>query len=69
MDIEQRIFELFDGPDTSTGTIVATIVREFGISEQEAFETGRKVLRERGTPNLARAQAALDRMAANIPYI
>jgi hypothetical protein len=64
MDMEQRIFELYGGPDTRPRTIASTIMREFGLTEDEAYQAARKVLRERGTPRTARARKALDEARA-----
>lgn len=70
MDMEQRIFELL-GDGWMTGQqLAAVITREYdGVSEDEAIAAAVKVIRERGTPRLAEAREALDRVAAAIPYI
>lgn len=58
-DIEQRIFELLDGPNTTS-----QIARELGMTFEETYPLVIKVLDERGTPNLAAVSRALDRLDA-----
>lgn len=58
-DIEQRIFELLGEPNTTP-----QIARELGMTFEEAHPLVMKVLRERGTPNLAAARRAIDRLDA-----
>ena len=58
VDIEDRIFEML-GRDMWTPDIAA----ELGISPKETLPMVLKVIEERGTPNLAAARQAIDRLA------
>jgi hypothetical protein len=59
---ERRAFELFGEPCMRARPLTATVAREFGLTEEEASEIARKVLRQYGTPRLAAAKEALRRL-------
>lgn len=61
INVEDRIFELL-GEDKDAPEIIDTVMAEFGLTWDEAKEMGLKVIRERGTPRLARAREAIDRL-------
>lgn len=61
MNAEDRIFEML-GEDKDAPEIVDAVVAEFGLTRDEAREMGLKVIKERGTPRLARAREAIDRL-------
>ena len=63
VQIEERIFELFGNDYITAPEISATIALEFGVSEDEALDAARKVLRERGTPRRVRIRETVDRLA------
>jgi hypothetical protein len=68
MDIEDRAYQLFDEPLTFS-EMAARIAREFGVTEDEAFATMRKVHDERGTPGSARVHEHLARVRELIEQI
>lgn len=57
--IEQRIFEMLGEYKT-----VPEIADELGMDPDEAMPVVRRVLRERGTPQLVEMARSLDRLAA-----
>jgi hypothetical protein len=61
MDIEQRIFELL-GEDRDAPDIIDTVAAEYGVERNKVKEMCLRVIRERGTPRLARVRAAIDRL-------
>jgi hypothetical protein len=69
MDMEDRAFELFGERGLTDDERIAILAREFGATHRAAFDTARKVLKERGTPNLAAAREALARVEAVLPYL
>jgi hypothetical protein len=68
-EMEQRIFELFGDRSVQTPELIKAVRQEFDVSEDVAFDAARRVLRLYGTPNLAIAREALDRLDKIIPYI
>lgn len=63
MEIEQRIFELLGDDDMRAPELIGIVAREFGVTEDAAFEAARKVLKERGTPQHAATKEIIDRLA------
>jgi hypothetical protein len=63
MDIEQRIYELLENLYLRGSEIVTIVAAEYGVTRGEAFQSLRKVLRERGTPQHARTMEILERLA------
>lgn len=61
MNIEERIFEML-GQQKRAPEIIDTVVIEFGVDADTAMATARKVIRERGTPNLEAARRATERL-------
>lgn len=57
--IEDRIFELLDSDMTGR-----EICAELGLEVNPGIDLILKVIDERGTPNLAAARVAMDRLAA-----
>lgn len=57
--VEDRIFELLD-----SDMIGREICAELGLEIDSGIDMIIKVIKERGTPNLVAARAAMDRMAA-----
>jgi hypothetical protein len=60
MEIEDRIFELFE--DKMGTEIVDEVVVEFDIDRAEAWRLVFKVFEERGLPRLVRVKQAVERM-------
>ncbi len=61
MDIEDRIFELL-GERLMPDDLLDRVVEEYGVQRSVARELTRKVIRERGTPNLAIARRHIERL-------
>lgn len=61
MDIEDRIFELL-GERLVPDELLDRVVEEYGVQRSAARELTRKVIRERGTPNLAIARRHIERL-------
>lgn len=61
MDIEDRIFELY-GERLTSGVILDRVVAEYGISHSQAIAIARKMVRERGTPNIAAVRRHVERL-------
>jgi hypothetical protein len=61
MDIEDRIFELL-GERLVAGEVLDRVVEEYGVQRSGAAGLARKVIRERGTPNLAIARRHIERL-------
>jgi hypothetical protein len=61
MDIEDRIFELL-GERLMPDDLLDRVVEEYGVQRSVARELTRRVIRERGTPNLAIARRHIERL-------
>lgn len=61
MDIEDRIFELL-GERLLPYELLDRVVAEYGVQRSVAAELTRKVIGERGTPNLAIARRHIERL-------
>jgi hypothetical protein len=61
--LEDRVFELLACHTTNE------IAAELGLTRSEAATVVRKVVNERGTPNLVASRAALDRLRESIQRI
>ena len=62
MDIEDRIFELWDEKVLGS-QIAAVIVDEYGMDFDAAMDLVVKVYRERGTPRRQRTKEAIDALS------
>lgn len=60
-DIEDRVFELL-GEHMTSDELLELVVDEYGVSWNEAVAIARKVVSERGTPNLAVARRHIRRL-------
>jgi hypothetical protein len=66
-DIEDRVFELL-GDRMASDELLEQVVDEYGVSWNEAVAIARKVVSERGTPNLAVARRHIRRLGATRVY-
>jgi hypothetical protein len=63
MDIEDRVFELL-GERLTADELLDRVVDEYGVRRSAAAGVARKVISERGTPNLAAARRHIERLGS-----
>jgi hypothetical protein len=62
VSIEDRVFELFGEVGIHPAAVTTALVREFGMTRDEAFDVAKRVLRERGTPRSVAFREAVEQI-------